>query len=387
MGGNAQVVTRFIPTHQSLLGFTLAFIVLAAAPLTASVGEAPDPAPPEEQTSPTKRPEASSDTDNGNERLPQDEEPKEESVDPCLPPRDLDDTLIDRVDHGLYTAVCASARWFDSFFGDARAHDEASKTYGTVSLSLKWTEYDEFEPILRGRVNIDLPNAKRKFDLFVGRLDPEEYLADTDVNQGPISQSTDDDENQWMVGLGYTPLNRRTQRLNLSVGVRVDWPLDPYAKAQYRWYRQLGDNFLFRYRQTGFWYLEDGFGTTTNLDLEHRPRPDVLIRTSTSATVGESIEGVKWWAGVNAFRQLAEGRAIGARLWAKGETEAPVEIEEYALWCFFRRRLHREWFYGDIATGITWPQEDPAENREASWGIALGVQIQFGDVLFDPEEG
>ncbi len=85
-----------------------------------------------------------------------------------------------------------------------------------------------------------------------------------------------------MVGLGYTPLNRGAQRINLSVGVRVDWPPDPYTKVQYRWYHQLGKNLLFRFRQTGFWYLEDGFGTTSNLDLEHRPRPETLMRADGS---------------------------------------------------------------------------------------------------------
>jgi len=370
-----------------VIGTTLAILATVATATIVTAGDAPEVVAPTEQTAPTEETENPQGPDTEEEALSEGEQPEEEFVDPCRPPPTLEGTLIDKVDKKLYTTVCASARWFDTFFGDARAHDEASTTFGTVSVYLKWTEYEKFEPIFKGRVNIDLPNAERKMKLFVGRLNPEEFLTDTEGTQGAVGPIGEDDEESWMVGLGYTPLNKGAQRINLSVGVRVDWPPDPYTKVQYRWYHQLGENFLFRFRQTGFWYLEDGVGTTTNLDLEHRPRPETLIRTSTSATFGEATEGVKWWASVNAYRQLAQGKAIGARLWVKGETEAPVDLSEYGVWVFLRRRLHREWLYGDIGTGVSWPREDPFEIRKASWGIALGVQIQFGDVLFDPDEG
>jgi hypothetical protein len=365
--------------------FVILVIIIPVAPVSADV-------PPEdpasvEQTASTETPEDSSKSDTDDQDSTEPEEPEDPLDDPCRPPESLQGTLIDQVDQKLYTTVCASARWFDSFFGDARAHDEASTTYGTVSVYLKWTEHDQFEPIFKGRVNIDLPNAEKKMKLFVGRLSPEEFLTDTTGYQGPAQPPNEDDEEDWLVGLGYTPLNSRTQRINLSVGVRVDWPPDPYTKVQYRWYHPLGANLLFRFRQTGFWYLEDGFGTTTNLDFEHRPRPDVLIRTSTSATFSEATEGVKWWLSSTAFRQLSKGRAIGGRIWIRGETEAPVEVREYGFWVLFRKRLHREWLYGDIATGLTWPQDDPFERRETSWGIALGIQIQFGDIAWDPDEG
>ncbi len=370
-----------------LIGIALAVLAIVIPATIVTGGDTPEEPTEIEQTAPTEQPKTMSEPETKEEALSEGEQPEEKPVDPCRPPPTLEGTLIDQVDKKLYTSVCASSRWFDSFFGDARAHDEASTTFGTVSVYLKWTEYEQFEPIFKGRVNIDLPNAERKMKLFVGRLNPEEFLTDSEGTQGPVSPIGEDDEESWMVGLGYTPLNKGAQRVNLSVGVRVDWPPDPYTKVQYRWYHQLGDNFLFRFRQTGFWYLEDGFGTTTNLDLEHRPRSETLIRTSTSATYGEVTEGVKWWASVNAYRQLATGRAVGARMWVKGETEAPVTLSDYGVWVFFRRRLHREWLYGDIGTGVSWPQEDPLETREASWGIALGVQIQFGDVAFDPDEG
>ncbi len=370
-----------------LILIALALTVIVAVPRATSADETPEepvlvePGVSDEESPTPIEVDSEESADSSDDLL------EEEPIDPCRPPRTLEGTLIDRVDEKLYTTVCASARWFDSFFGDARSHDEASTTYGTVSVYLKWTEHDQFEPVFRGRVNIKLPNAEKKAKLFVGRLNPEEFLTDTEGGRGPAGPINEDEEESWILGLGYTPLNRGAQRINLGVGVRVDWPPDPYTKIQYRWYHQLNDNLLFRFRQTGFWYLEDGFGTTTNLDLEHRPRPDVLIRTSTSATFGEATEGVKWWASVNLYKQLALGRAIGGRLWINGETEAPVALTEYGAWVFFRRRLHREWLYGDIATGLTWPKEDPLDRRPTSWGIALGVQIQFGDVMFDPDEG
>ncbi|MCD4751094.1 MAG: hypothetical protein K8R59_17110 [Thermoanaerobaculales bacterium] len=317
----------------------------------------------------------------------EDQEEVDQEVDPCRSPLVLGDGWVDGLNRRLYTTVCGSSRWFDGFFGDDRAHDEASTTYGTVSVGMIWTEYEGLEPDFTGRVHIDLPNLEGKGKVFLGRIDQDQFLADTGDAGDIPDQLNRERERDWLLGLGYTPLNKGSRRINLSVGVKLDWPPNPYAKIQYRWYREMRGDRLFRFRQTGFWTNEEGFGTTTNLDFEQRPSSKVLMRWSNGGTLSQASEGVEWRSVFSVYQALPESRAMSYQIWAKGKTEAPVPRKEYGLWVTFRRQLHRDWLYGQVGTGVAWPQETLLEVREASFGVGLSVEIQFGDLAWDPDEG
>jgi hypothetical protein len=68
--------------------------------------------------------------------------------------------------------------------------------------------------------------------LFVGRLSPEEFLTDTTGYQGPAQPPNEDDEEDWLVGLGYPAL---------LTTVRVDWPQDdPFERRETSWGMALG---------------------------------------------------------------------------------------------------------------------------------------------------
>lgn len=322
------------------------------------------------------------------QKLWADEAPKstQETDDPgddlCRENFSLQDDFFSKVSRGLYTSVCATSRWFDAFFGDARAHDEYANTYGSLSLGLKWTEYDSFDPILRARINLELPIMTRKFNVFIGRLDPDEYVRDSEsyeVDAAPSDLRNNDES--WILGLGTTRNMSRHKRISFQVGLRASLPLDPYAKTQYRWYHDLNPRNLLRYRQTLFWFREKGYGTTTNLDLEYRPSSPTLLRLSGRATIYEESKGWEWLHSLIAFHRLSKSQAIGCRLWIKGKTKADVAVEEYGAWIFFRRRLHREWLFTDFGTGVSWPREKLQETRRSSWGLSAGLQIQFGRLI------
>lgn len=365
------------PHPQTPLLLALLWLILAGSPpLTAQeASPTPTPLPSTGQTSPP--------SPTGNNSAAQ-EEKTDSTADPCRISSGLDDDFIDRVRRGLYTSVCASSRWFDTFFGDARAHDENSSTYGSLSLGLKWTQYDQFEPIFKGRVSFSLPNADRKFKVFIGRVDPDQYVQDSESFEGnAIPVHSRNDEESWMLGLGFTPLRSRTQRISFQLGLRAALPLDPYAKTQYRWFSEMGSKTLFRFRQTLFWYRRKGYGTTTNLDLEHRLKASTLLRASARATIYEESQGVEWRDSLIAFHQFTGARAIGCRLWVEGKSDAEVPVSEYGAWLFFRRRIHRRWLYTDIGAGVSWPRETLLETREASWGLSFGIQIQFGEEVIN----
>lgn len=303
---------------------------------------------------------------------------EDEGVDPCPPPELTSDTFLDRVNRHLYHTVCGTSRWFDGFFGDDRAYDESLRTFGHVNLGVLWTDRDGLDPRLRSRIHVDLPNIERRFHGFVGRVDRDSFLSDTeeygDTGQTPAEEQSFD----WLLGIGSTPIDRGRRRLSLSAGVRVSWPPDPYVKAQYRWHRELAVDWLFRWRQTVFWTGDERFGTTTGLDLEHRLSDNLLARLSGSGTISEVSVGVEWWSSLTLFQGLGGNGALAWQLRANGETDSPVPLREYGARVTYRRRLHREWLFGEIGPGVFWRQDEDELERDASPEIWLAVEIHFG---------
>src|SRR5687768_1959854 len=72
--------------------------------------------------------------------------------------RDQEDaTMLERVRRRLTVTACASSAWLDGLFGDQFRYDEYRATYGRVSAGGLWSDYDGFDPRLRFRVRLKLP--------------------------------------------------------------------------------------------------------------------------------------------------------------------------------------------------------------------------------------
>lgn len=305
-----------------------------------------------------------------------------EDQDPCAPATVDGSRWVDWMNRWASRTVCSSAMWFDGFFGDDRAYDEYRESGGRVSLHLIHTDRDGLEPKLRFRAKIPLPNLNQHMDAFIGREAPDQYLTDSSDGStlAPASSLADQDED-FFLGLGYTPFRGGDQRLRLSGGLRATLPLAPYAKAQYRYVHMFSDSRLIRWRQTLFWEGGDGlgFGTTTNLDLDNRFSEAMMARWTNTATFAEETLGVDWWSTLHVYQQIDSRNGLAYRLWVSGESRAPVQIQDYGVRVVFRRRVLREWLFLDIGAGVSWPRFEIEETRELNPGVGVGLEMQFGD--------
>jgi hypothetical protein len=287
---------------------------------------------------------------------------------------------IDRMQVGLYRTVCLSAARFDGFFGNARFEDEYEATHGSISVGTQWDERDHWDPSVRFRASVQLPQLSERFRAFVGRLDPDEYVSDTpdDFDTLPRQFAGDEDDSV-LLGLGYRQPGRRGGYFDTSAGIDLDWPPDPYVKGRYHLALPFLERNLMRLNETIFWRADDGFGTTTRLDLERLLSEDFLLRWSGSGTFSEDTEGVKWYSNVTLYQNLGAARAFAYQVGIEGETDNEVDITDYGIRAIFRRRIHRDWLYLELRSSLTWPRESLLEEREPNWGAGAAVELQFGE--------
>ncbi|MBX2849648.1 MAG: hypothetical protein KTR16_15100, partial [Acidiferrobacterales bacterium] len=130
---------------------------------------------------------------------------KEAEDDKCVVEFESDE-WIDRMRSKTHHRVCRSVLWVDSLFGDEHEFNDENFR-GKISLGFRGDEADGFDPKLRVRIRTKLPNVSNRFNAFIGRVEEDSYVSNTEVDDGSISEvglrSTNDDEDEWLIGLGY----------------------------------------------------------------------------------------------------------------------------------------------------------------------------------------
>ena len=293
---------------------------------------------------------------------------------------------LDRSQERLDWSVCRATLWFDGLFGDPRAIAERDATYGYLEPSLEWSEHDGVEPGLRFRGKINLPVADRRLNAILGRSDTDEIRrtgSSQDPGVDPIPESFRDADDEWLVGLGYSPVRGAQRRLDFDAGVEVSDPPDFFAQGRYRRHWFVSKRDLVRARQTVFWRSDDGLGTSLRLDLERVLGGPYVARWRNGATYADNSRGVEWFEELTLFHRLGEKAALAYVLSADGATDADVPVWKYALELIYRQNILREWLYVELRPGVDWRRRGVELDRELEPILGVSLQIHFGERDFE----
>lgn len=287
---------------------------------------------------------------------------------------------IDRMRTGLYRTICLSAARFDGLFGNARFDDEYQATHGSLAVGALWDERDAWDPSVRFRAHVRLPQLSDRFSAFVGRLDPDEYVTELrdDFDTLPRQFAREEDD-AVLLGLGYRQPGPGGGHFDAGVGAELGWPVEPYAKGTYRFTQPFLERNLVRLHETIFWQEGQGFGATTRFDLERLVGEAFLVRWTGSGAFTEETEGARWFSSLTLYQNLGDGRALAYQAGISGASDAEVEIADYGLRLIYRRRIHLEWLFLELRSSITWPRETLLESRDPNWGAGVALDMLFGE--------
>ena len=287
---------------------------------------------------------------------------------------------IDRMQATLYRRMCLMVAGFDGFFGNARFDDQYQATHGSLSLGTLWDQRDGWDPSVRFRVSVRLPQLSERANAFVGRGDPEEHVTELRDDFDALPRKFGDAEDDAvLIGLGYRQPGVAGGHFDASVGAKLDWPPEPYAKAAYFIDQPFLEHNLLRFRETLFWRDEDGFGSTTRLDVERLVTEDVLVRWTGLGTYAQETEGLRWFSNLTLYQNLGGMRALAYQVGASGESENEVRLTDYGLRVIYRRSVYRDWLILELRSSVGWPQETLSEPRETNWGAGVALEMQFGE--------
>jgi hypothetical protein len=298
--------------------------------------------------------------------------------DPCTP-AEVSGNWLDWLQRKVSTTTCGSALWFDGLFGDSNVYDEYDTTYGRIFLGLWWDRRDKLDPKFRFRIKVAFPQLENRVSIVFGRENADDFITDQiDVAEGRPESLAGEDEESWLLGLGYSPVVGARSRLSFDVGVKIDVPPAPYVKTHYRINIYKTDKSMARFRETLFWTGDDGFGTTTRIDFEQNLSERLLLREILLGTVSQSTLGLDWQTSVTLYHYLGGSRALAYFFGLFGETGRPVPLEDYELRAVYRQGAFRPWLFIELSAGVSWPRKSLEETRRINPGVGIGFEMQYG---------
>ncbi|HLF57374.1 MAG TPA: hypothetical protein VI942_11065 [Thermoanaerobaculia bacterium] len=301
---------------------------------------------------------------------------------PCVEPKPQGEPAIDAARRRLFQTICGAALWFDGLFGEQRHVGAAERATGRLELSLTQSEFWGFKSRARFNVRVRFPNIDERLDAFVGRDDEDEFVRDRNEGFALRSQfrQFEDDDDRWVAGLGYGLPGTYEQRTDFRIGGKGGREPEIFAQGRLRRNWFLGDRTLWHLRETLFWTNRENFGITSAIDFDRVLASNLLLRWANVGTFSEETEGLDWRIAVIVYQNLERrGRAIAYETFVRGETDDVVPLREYGARTIFRKPLlGRDWLFGELYLGYSWPQEEPEEKRAGSYSVGFGVELLFG---------
>ena len=295
-------------------------------------------------------------------------------------PSETDDERLDRIQMGVHEAVWKSAMHLDRWFGSNEPPDAYQGASGSIAPALLWDEFRGFQPKVRFRIDVPLPQLNERFNAFIGKVDREEYVTERTPQSGAFRRQYGElGEEQTLAGIVYRTPPSQGSRFDAGAGVRLRFPPDPYVKGSYIYERGDSMSGLFSARQTVFWQNSERSGFTSRVDLEKLFEESLwLLRWTTSATISERSQGVYGYSAVTALRGLPNRRALAFEVGFDGQTDGKVPLHEYGFKAAYRQSIARDWLIMEWRTSLTWPKEDPDKPRKPNFGVGVGFEMFFG---------
>ena len=301
-------------------------------------------------------------------------EPADPSSAPATGAEKLATDVADTTHEFVSTQLESWARRLDSFFGGDRAFEETTGSY----LRVRGWWYGQGEQIPQKsfdtRLRLVLPRTQEKLRIEI-ESDPRSELPEEDRSQADTLATTVETREDFIAGLKAILLETADWRANMSGGVRLTFPLDPYVRGSLRRREEMGE-WTLKLEQSAFWFNSDGFGARSSVLLERPVADPMLFRSVSSALWTE--EDIAWTFSESLFlfQPLDEDTAMAYRAGVVWLSRPVVRPEEYSMDMTLRKRVFSSWLFFDLRPGMRWPRDN---GFAPTPGLFLRLEAFFGE--------
>ena len=292
----------------------------------------------------------------------------EQQTDEPLDPNDPEVTWIDNSHAYATEQAQALTEWMDSFFGDPVYDLEEAESWLRLDMVSDWDEDDGSDFKLRLRGKVQLPRISKRLDLVFSGEDGD-GLADLEDDERQV-----DDQ----VGLQYEILRSLRSRVDATLGFSSG-NLRPGLR--YRFRNPIGDRSSLRFTERIQYESDEGFYSTTQLDLYRALDEDRSLRWGNRVLWGEETDGVEWRTRLSLRERLyADSKRPLAVAWfgsINGETDPEFYIRNYRFGALLRGRIYRKFLYLEVEPAYNFRKRTPDDSREGAWSFVFRLEVHL----------
>jgi hypothetical protein len=293
----------------------------------------------------------------------------------------VEEPLLDRTQRTVEDVVTGTAQRVDNIFGSAEVEEEATITRGRLSIGGQWDQRDGLRERIRLKARFGLPALNKRTSLLLGRGAVNDFVdgsSDDNIDTLP-DRFNDFQDEDWLLGIGYSRDATLRRGWSFGVGVRMATPLEPFVRATYRWHKAYGEDWLWRIEPRVFVQNQRGAGISFQNVLDHVVNDTWLLRSYSIVVAEEEVEGISWTTKLVGYQSLSKKHAMSYAVYATGETDYEVPLRDYGIEFRYRRQISREWLFVELLTYVNWPRYFLIEERESNIGVGIEFEMQFGD--------
>lgn len=270
----------------------------------------------------------------------------------------------------INTRFCEPALWFDNFFANDRIFNEGvAGTYVRWRNEFSYDEEEYFDYTMKLNFSVELPGFNHKARLTFEGEEDEDLR---DIAPGSTSDTTES------LGLQFDVKEHKRSKFNVNVS------LDPKLRLRYRYTQPVGDRITMRLTQE--LQRKGSVNSARSLfQYEHVFKESFLLRSSTEIKLSEEYEGLDWLQAFVLYQRLDNRTSLSYETSANGITQPRRLTTNYRLGIRFRKNIHREWLFYEIAPEYTWPitlDEDRSAmeiERRSKWRLFMRFEVHFGN--------
>jgi hypothetical protein len=300
---------------------------------------------------------------------------------PALPPRPREDAnWVDASHRFLESQLSGLTERLDSFFGDERTYDlEPAESFIRLRNELRIAQDRLFAFRLRALASLKLPALDRW-------LSNARVVASGESQAAPAPALSEDPANpayspglkaeQANLELRLDLLHAPPTVVDIGSGVRLRLPPEPFVRSRLRRRLEPGLGVTGRFTQAVFWTNREGFGESTDLDLERPLGAHTLLRSGGEAALSEVSPGLAWAGELGVAREIESLRTAaylaGA---ANGHTRPVARVDLYRTFLRLRRDFWRRWLFVELEPEVGWPWT-PERGRHRVLAITVRLEVQ-----------
>lgn len=254
----------------------------------------------------------------------------------------------------------------DAFFSNDPYEVKMNQTRLRLGTGIRVAEYDGIDPLLRVRLDLQLPRLERRVNLVIASPGEDDLSEAEDVGAF--------DDRGAAGFLRFFLFDNDPTLLILDGGLRFRPEVDPFVRTRIQREFGWGDN-LVRPTQFFFWERLEGFGTQSWLDYDRTINSRTLLRLRAEAELTQESDGVEFQPALYLYRRIDRLTWLRLKLGIEADTDPPHLVEETVFGVRCRRNVWRDWLFVEVEPKLRFEEE---HDRRMSPGIDLRVEAIVG---------